>query len=84
MLNPYIVEEPFGPIVPQEPSSHLSRKGRSLYVKKPFIQHISYIEPHLVHIIEPLVLAMEVLPLEWHFLPKHLEKNIKFYKSILI
>ena len=27
---------------------------------------------------------MEVLPLEWHFLPKHLEKNIKFYKSILI
>ena len=27
---------------------------------------------------------MEVLPPEWHFLPKHLEKNIKFYKSILI
>ncbi|KAL4597801.1 hypothetical protein ACB092_11G015000 [Castanea dentata] len=26
---------------------------------------------------------MEVLPYEWHFLPKHPEKNIKFYKSIL-
>ncbi|KAL4595341.1 hypothetical protein ACB092_12G085200 [Castanea dentata] len=26
---------------------------------------------------------MEVLPHEWHFLPKHPEKNIKFYKSIL-
>ena len=29
-------------------------------------------------------MAMEGLPLEWHFLPKHPEKNIKFYKSILI
>ncbi|KAL4606948.1 hypothetical protein ACB092_09G140100 [Castanea dentata] len=26
---------------------------------------------------------MEVLPHEWHFLPKHPEKNIRFYKSIL-
>ena len=80
----YIVEEPFGPIVPQKPSSHTSRKGRSSYVKKPFIQHISYIKPHLVHIIDPLALPLEVLPQEWHFLPKHPEKNIKFYKSILI
>ena len=56
----------------------------SSYVKKPFVQHISYIEPHLVHIKDPLALAMEVLPPEWHFLPKHPEKNIKFYKSILI
>ena len=27
---------------------------------------------------------MEVLPEGWHFLPKHLGKNIKFYKSILV
>ena len=27
---------------------------------------------------------MEVLPEGWHFLPKHIGKNIKFYKSILI
>ncbi|KAL4600574.1 hypothetical protein ACB092_11G208600 [Castanea dentata] len=26
---------------------------------------------------------MEVLPPNWHFLPKHPEKNIQFYKSIL-
>ena len=38
----------------------------------------------MVHIKEPLALAMEVLPPEWHYLPKHPEKNIKFYKSILI
>nr|POF03546.1 hypothetical protein CFP56_69294 [Quercus suber] len=56
----YTVEEPFGPIVPQKPSSYPSRKGRSL------------------------ALAIEVLPLGWHFLPKHPEKNIRFYKSILL
>ena len=83
-ITPYTVEEPFGPIVPQKPSSHPTRKGRSPYIKKPFIQHISYIKPHLVHIIDPLALPLEVLPQEWHFLPKHPEKNIKFYKSILI
>ena len=27
---------------------------------------------------------MEILPLDWHYLLKHLGKNIKFYKSILI
>ena len=27
---------------------------------------------------------MEFLPQEWHYLPKQPEKNIKFYKSILI
>lgn len=80
----FTVEEPLGPIIPQKPSSQSSRKGRSPYIRKPFIQHISYIEPHLVHITDPLALAMEVLPLEWHYLPKHPKKNIKFYKSILI
>nr|POF09445.1 hypothetical protein CFP56_48380 [Quercus suber] len=83
-IIPYTVEEPFGPIQSQKPSFYLSRKGRSSYIKKPFVQHISYIEPHLVHIKDPLALAMEVLPQEWHYLPKHPEKNIKFYKSILI
>jgi len=83
-ITSYTVEEPFGPIVPQKPSSQTTRKGRSPYVRKPFTQHISYIEPHLVHITNPLALAMEVLLLEWHYLPKHPEKNIKFYKSILI
>ena len=83
-ITPYIVEEPFRPIQTQKPSFYPSRKGRSSYVKKPFVQHKSYIEPHLVHIKDPLALAMEVLPPEWHFLLKHLEKNIKFYKSILI
>ena len=38
----------------------------------------------MVHITDPLALAMEVLPHEWHFLPKSPEKNIKFYKGILI
>ena len=51
---------------------------------KPFVQYISYIEPHLVHIKDPLALAMEVLPEGWHFLPKHPGKKIKLYKSILI
>ena len=50
---------------------------------RPFVQHISYIEPHLVHITDPLVLAMELLPTSWHFIPKSPEKNIKFYKGIL-
>ncbi|KAL0015696.1 hypothetical protein SO802_002765 [Lithocarpus litseifolius] len=27
---------------------------------------------------------MEVLPEGWHFLPKHPEKNIKYYRHILI
>ena len=55
----------------------------SPYVKKPFIQHVSYNEPHLVHIKDPLALAMEVLPQEWHYLPKRPKKNIKFYKGVL-
>ena len=80
----YTVEDPFDPIQSQKQSSSSSRKGKSLYIKKPFVQYISYIEPHLVHMKDPLALAMEVLPERWHFLPKHLEKNIKFYKSILI
>ena len=84
-ITPYIVEDPFGPIQTQKPSSSFSSgKGRSPYIKKPFVQHISYIQPHLVHIKDPLALAMEVLPEGWHFLPKHPGKNIKFYKSILI
>ena len=37
----------------------------------------------MAHITDPLALAMEVLPYEWHFLPKSPEKNIKFYKGIL-
>ena len=82
--TPYTVEDPFGPIQTQKPSSFSSGKERSPYVKKPFVQHISYIEPHLVHIKDPLALAMEVLPEGWHFLPKHPGKNIKFYKSILV
>ena len=82
--SPYIVEEPFGSIVPKQPSSYLpQRTGRASYIRKPFVQHISYIEPHLVHITDPLALAMEVLPHEWHFLPKSPEKSIRFYKGIL-
>lgn len=84
IVTPYTVEESFGPIVPQKPSSHPPRKGRSPYVRKPFIQHISYIEPQLVHITDSLALAMKVLPQGWHFVPKHPEKNIEFYKSIFI
>ena len=84
-ITPYTVEDSFGPIQTQKPSSSFpSGKERSPYVKKPFVQHISYIEPHLVNIKDPLAMAMEVLPEGWHFLPKHPGKNIKFYKSILI
>ena len=81
-INPYQVEKHFSLI--QRPSSYpIQSRNRSPYVKKTFIQHISYIEPHLVHIKDPLALAMEVLPPNWHFLPRHPEKNIQFYKSIL-
>ena len=84
-ITPYTIEDPFGPIQSQKPSSSVpSGRRRSPYVTKPFVQHISYIEPQLVHIKDPLALAMEVLPEGWHFLPKHPGKNIKFYKSILI
>ena len=38
----------------------------------------------MTHIKDPLALVMEVLPPNWHFLPKAPEKSIKFYKSILI
>ena len=83
-VSPYTVEDPFGPMVPKQPSTSFPpRIGRVSYIKKPFVQHISYIEPHLAHITDPLALAMEVLPHEWHFLPKSPEKNIKFYKGIL-
>nr|POE78344.1 hypothetical protein CFP56_75275 [Quercus suber] len=82
-ITPYTVEDPFGPIIPQKPS-YQSKQSTSCYVKKPFVQHISYIEPHLVHITDPLALAMEILPNGWHFLPKSPGKNIRFYKSILI
>ena len=81
-ITPYIVEEPFGPIMPKKLHFLPPRTGRSSYIKKSFVQHISYIEPHLVHITDPLALAMEVLPTGWHFLPKSPEKNIKFYKGI--
>jgi len=63
-VTPYTVEEPFGPIVPRKPSSLPPRTGRSSYVKKPFVQHVSYIEPHLVQITDLLALAIEVLPPE--------------------
>ncbi|KAL4604280.1 hypothetical protein ACB092_10G181600 [Castanea dentata] len=69
--------------IQNQKSSYPTRRGNSSYAKKSFLQHISYIEPHLVHITDPLALAMEVLPHEWHFLPKHPDKNIRFYKSIL-
>ena len=69
-ITPYSVEEPFGPIQPQQSSSYSSSKARFPYVKKPFVQHISYIEPHLVHIRDPLTLAMEVLPQEHPHLGK--------------
>ena len=60
-INPYQVEDHFSLI--QKPSSYpIQNRSRSPYVKKTFIQHISYIEPHLVHITDPLALAIEVLP----------------------
>jgi len=83
-LTPYTVDEPLGPIQLQRPSLPPTRKGRSPYVKKPYVQHISYIVPHLVHIKNLLAMAMEMLPPKWHYLPKHPEKSIKFYKNILI
>ena len=64
VVTPYTVDDPFGPIQSQKQSSSSSRKGRSPYIKKPFVQHISYIERHLVH-----------LPEGWHFLPKHKKKK---------
>ena len=84
-LAPYKVEEPFGPIVTKQSKQYSlpPKTGRASYIKKPFVQHISYIEPHLAHITDPLALAMEVLPPEWHFLPKSPEKSIRFYKGIL-
>ena len=66
VVTPYTVDDPFGPIQSQKQSSSSSRKGRSPYIKKPFVQHISYIERHLVH-----------LPEGWHFLPKHKKKKKK-------
>ncbi|KAL0002158.1 hypothetical protein SO802_015939 [Lithocarpus litseifolius] len=84
-ITPYTVDEPFCLLQSQRSSRPLPRKNRSPYFKKPFVQHISYIEPpHLVHIKDPLALAMEVLPDGWHFLLKHPEKNIKYYRYILI
>ena len=63
VTSPYTVEEPFDSIVPKQSSSSLPpRTGRASYIKKPFVQHVSYIEPHLAHITDPLALAMEVLP----------------------
>ena len=83
-ITPYIVDDPFGPIQSQRSSQLPRNKNKSLYIKKPFLQHLFYIEPHLAHIKEPLALAMKVLPPKWHYIPKHPEKNIKFYRSILI
>ena len=68
VASPSNVEEPFGQIVPKKSYALPPRTGRASYIKKPFVQHISYIEPHLAHISDPLALAMEVLPHEWHFL----------------
>ncbi|KAL4602908.1 hypothetical protein ACB092_10G087100 [Castanea dentata] len=76
-INPYQIEEHFSLIQTQKPSSYPTQRGQSSYIKKTFTQHISYIEPHLVHITDPLALAMEVLPPNWHFLPKHPEKTSK-------
>ena len=43
-LSPYTVEEPFGPLVHRQPSFSLPpRTRRASYIKKPFVQHISYI-----------------------------------------
>ncbi|KAL0004750.1 hypothetical protein SO802_012311 [Lithocarpus litseifolius] len=80
----YTVDDPFSPLQSQRPSQPLSRRNRSPYFKKPYIQHISYIEPHIVHIKDSLALAMEVFPEGWHFLPRHPEKNIKYYRQILV
>ena len=78
------LNNPFGPLQPQRSSQPSNKKNKSPYIKKPCIQHIFYIEPHMTHIKDPLALVMEVLPPNWHFLPKAPEKSIKFYKSILI
>ena len=83
-ITPNIVDDPFGPLQSQRSSQPSSRKNNSPYIKKPYIQHIFYTEPHMIHIKDPLALAIEVLPPNWHFLPKVPEKSIKFYKSILI
>ena len=56
VTSPYTVEEPFDSIVPKHHSSTLPpRTGRASYIKKPFVQHVSYIEPHLAHITDPFL-----------------------------
>jgi len=75
------------PLAPHNPKDHPNtpvEKLSLLILKKPYIQHIFYIEPHLVRIKDPLALAVEVLPPDWHFLLKAPKKSIKFYKIILI
>ena len=61
-ITPYTVDDPFGPLQSQGSSQPSNKKNKSPYIKKPYIQHIFYIEPHMTYIKDPLALAMEVLP----------------------
>ena len=70
----YIVDDPFGPLQSQRSSQPSNGNNKSPYIKKLYIQHIFYIKPHMIHIKDPLALAMEVLLSNWHFFPK-VQKN---------
>lgn len=76
-------QDPFASSQPQRSSQSLHKKEKTFYIKKTFSSYLFYIEPHMAHIKDPLALAMNFMPPNWHFIPKESPKSIKFYSNIL-
>ena len=53
------------------------------YVKKQYFQNLFSIEPNRAMIKDPLKLATNYFPLNFHWIPKHNGKNLSYYSAII-
>lgn len=74
---------PVNQIVTGQPSSSIITPTKSMYIPKPQLTNLFYIEPAFQHIKYPNELAQNYFPPDWHFTPLHPDKSILFYKTIL-
>ena len=69
-ITPYAFSDPFASSQPQRSSQSLNKKEKTPYIKKTFSSYLFYMEPYMAHIKDPLALAMNFMPPNWHFIPK--------------
>ena len=79
IYDPYAltnVHQPVQTVFPRNPNA-------SQHVKKRYVQNLFSIEPNRASITNLFRLATSYFPPQFHWIPKHGQKNVQYYSEIL-